>query len=292
MTELILHPTTKIEIDQFVQRPSHAALIVGSEGMGKMAIARQLAQHTLGLSDTASLDRYPHFRIIYPSGQSISIEEIRELLGFTKLKINNQQFGINRVIVIDDAQLMTDEAQNSLLKILEEPPEGTLFLLNTSNIHGLLPTIRSRTQQLQLMQPNREDVERYFENNGFPTEKIRNAYLMSGGLPGLLYALLTDQDRHPLLQAVSQARSILGATTFERLTMVESLAKQRVEGGRVLFILQQMARTAMAQAAVKRSSSQSIIQWHRVLSAAYDAQTALQKNAQPKLLFTNLMLHL
>ena len=290
MTKLVLHPTTKLELEQFIRRPSHAALLIGSEGMGKMAIARQLALDTLKLRDDAALDLYPHFRIIVPDGQSISIETIRELLSFTKLKINEQQSGVKRLIVIDEAQAMTTEAQNALLKLLEEPPEGTLFLLNVSNQHGLLPTIRSRAQQLQIKQPNRQDLEEHFTAQGFSTQQVNGAYLMSGGLPGLLHALLTDGEEHPLLRAVDQARTLLRTSTFERLTMVDTYTKQRAESARMLFVLQQMARAAISQSAEKNASARSVKQWHRVLTAAYDAQSALLENTQAKLVFTNLML--
>jgi hypothetical protein len=292
MPDLILHPTTKLELDQFMSRPSHAAILVGNEGMGKMAIARLLTLHSLALEDDEALAKYPYFRLIAPNGQSISIETIRELLNYTKLKISNQQEGFKRVIIIDDAQTMTTEAQNALLKLLEEPPEGTLFLLNTSNLHGLLPTIRSRAQQLQIKQPNRPDLEQYFATQGFSADQVRSAYLMSGGLPGLLHALLNEHEEHPLMQAVDQARSILRASTFERVAMVDTLAKQKVECMRVLFVLQQMAHAAITQAAEKNAQSQTVKQWHRILTAAYDAQSALLVNTQSKLVLTNMMLQI
>lgn len=292
MANLIFHPTTKLELDQFISRPSHSAILIGSEGMGKMTIARMLAATTLALADESELESYPYFRLIAPTGQNISIEAIRELLGYTKLKITNQQASIKRVIIIDDAQAMTIEAQNALLKLLEEPPEGTLFILTTSNLHGLLPTIRSRAQQLHIKQPNRQEVEQYFATRGFSAEQVRSAYLMSGGLPGLLHALLHDREEHPLMQAVEQARSILRATTFDRLAMVDMLSKQKIECTRVMFVLQQMAHAAITQAAEKNAASQSMKQWHRILTAAYDAQTALLENTQAKLVLTNLMLQL
>lgn len=292
MTELILHPSTKIELDQFTRRPSHAVVIVGNEGMGKMSIARSLATTTLQLANTTELDRYPYFRLISPDGLSISIEAIRDLLSYTKLKITNQQDGIKRVIIIDEAQAMTTEAQNALLKLLEEPPEGTLFFLNTSNLHGLLPTIRSRSQQLHIKQPNRQELEQHFTTLGFSADQVHSAYLMSGGLPGLLHALLHGQDEHPLKQAVEQARSILRASTFERLAMIDNLSKQKSEYIRVLFVLQQMAHAAIAQSAEKNLAVQSVKQWHRVLTAAYEAQSAMLENTQSKLVLTNLMLQL
>ena len=292
MINLVFHAATKSDVDQFMRRPSHAALIVGAEGMGKMAIAKFMAATMLKLSDEMALERYPHFRVIAPTGQSISIEAIRELLSFTKLKIAKPQDNISRIVIIDEAHTMTMEAQNALLKLLEEPPEGTLFLLNVAYVQGLLPTIRSRSQQLPIKQPNRADLEQYFTTQGNTTQQVHSAYLMSGGLPGLMQALLSDHESHPLLKAVEQARTLLRATTFERLAQVDALAKQKQDCMRLLFVLQQMAHAAITQAAEKSASTQSVAQWHKVLAAAYDAQHALQENAQAKLVLTNLMLHL
>lgn len=292
MHELVLHPTTKLELEQFTERPGHALLIIGSEGIGKTAIALQLACDILHLPDATALERYPYARIISPSGQSISIEAIRDLLHFTKLKVSDQQSAIRRVILIDEAHTMTSEAQNALLKLLEEPPEGTLFLLTITHLQDLLPTVRSRAQHLHIKQPNRQDVEQHFTTQGFSAEEVRKAHLMSGGLPGLLHALLTDQAEHPLLQSVEQARVVLRASTFERLAMVDSLAKQKLESMRLLFVLQQMAHAAIIQAAEKHAATQSVKQWHRILDAAYNAQTALLESAQAKLVLTNLMLSL
>lgn len=292
MPELVLHPTTKLELEQFARRPSHAVMLVGSEGIGKMAVVRQLATELLRLQTTEALERYPYFRTVAPDGQAISIDTVRDLLNFTKLKIAGNEQGIQRIIAIDEAHTMTSEAQNALLKLLEEPPEGTAFLLTVSNAHVLLPTIHSRTQQVTIKQPTREDLEAYFVTQGFDAPKIQSAYLMSGGLPGLMHALLHESEDHPLTKAVTQARNLLRVSTFERLAIVDSLSKQKQESMRLLFVLQQMAHVAVTQSAAKGANNQSIKQWQRILSAAYDAENGLRSAAQPKLVLTNLMLSL
>ena len=266
-------------------------MIVGSEGIGKMAVARQIAAGLLDLPHPGSLERYPHFHIVSPDGQNISIELIRQLLNLTKLKIVSDRTGILRVIIIDEAQSMTTEAQNALLKLLEEPPASTAFLLNTVNAQSLLPTIRSRAQQLTIKQPGREELEAYFATLGFDVKQVTNAFLMSGGLPGLMHALLHDTE-HPLIKAVTQTRELLKASTFERLTAVDKLAKQKAECIRLLFVLQQMAHATISQTVSKNGSVTTLKQWQRVLAASYDAQIALSESVQPKLVLTNLMLAL
>lgn len=294
LDNLVFHPSTKLELEQFARRPSHAVLLVGSEGMGKRTAAEQLACVILDLAEVETLERYPHARVIIPEDgkDTISIDAVRDLRQFTKLKIAGSQTRPQRVIIIDEAQTMTVEAQNALLKLLEEPPEGTVFLLNVTNIQELLPTVRSRAQQITIKQPTRKQLENYFATQGFDASQVRSAYLMSGGLPGLMHALLHDKDDHPLAKAANQARELLRAKTFERLAAIDGLAKQKTDCSRLLFVLQQMAHAALEQAAGKDASARTLKQWQHVLAAAYDAENAMRRNAQAKLVLTNFMLAL
>jgi hypothetical protein len=288
MPDLVLHGATQRELKQHAVHPTHALIIVGAEGSGKMAVAKQLACDILHLPDADALEQYQYARIIAPDGQSISIDPIRELLHFTKLKIAGKHAGTQRIIIVDQAHAMTIEAQNALLKLLEEPPAGTMLLLTANSTYGLLPTIRSRSQQLQVKQPERQQLFEYFTTHGFDKQKVQQAYFMSGGLPGLMHALLVEAD-HPLIAAVQQARGLLQTKMFERLAQVDALAKQKPECLRVLFVLQQMAHAALEQAASKNSDT-PLRQWQKVLTAAYSAEQSLLASAQPKLVLTNLML--
>lgn len=291
---LVFHPSTERELGQFARNPSHAVLLVGSEGMGKRTIAEQLASIILDLPGVETLERYPHARVIMPEDGKdvIPIDAVRGLQQFTKLKIAGSQTRPQRIIIVDEAQTMTVEAQNALLKLLEEPPAGTVFVLNVRNVQELLPTVRSRAQHIAIRQPTREQLESYFGAQGFDTNQVSNAYLMSGGLPGLMHALLHDKSDHPLVKAVEQARELLLAKTFERLSAVDSLTKQKTDCSRLLFVLQQMAHAALGTAAGKGASARTLQQWQHVLAATYDAEVAMKGNAQAKLVLTNLMLAL
>src|SRR5262249_7849709 len=158
---------------------------------------------------------------IEPMGNSISIDAVCELIRFTKLKIASGSSRKQRLIIIDDAGTMTVEAQNALLKLLEEPPEDMVFLLNVAILASLLPTVRSRSLAISIKQPARADLEKYFAAKGFGPKQMQSAYLMSGGLPGLMDALLKDDANHPLMQAASQARELLRAKTFGRLCAID-----------------------------------------------------------------------
>ncbi len=83
--------------------------------------------------------------IVEPSGNSIKIEKIHQVNSLLSL---TPSFGGHRFVIIDDAQAMNPNAMNALLKILEEPPDKTVFILISPNINGLLPTIASRCSLL------------------------------------------------------------------------------------------------------------------------------------------------
>jgi DNA polymerase-3 subunit delta' len=83
--------------------------------------------------------------VVEPQGPQIKIEQARAIIE----KLSFKSMSVNRVIVIDEAQTLNPQAANSLLKILEEPPENTFFFLIAPTQAALLATIRSRSRILQ-----------------------------------------------------------------------------------------------------------------------------------------------
>lgn len=101
--------------------------------------------------------RNPYHRIKIPKANNIKISSIRDIKKFVSLSFSDIKF---RIILISDAHLMTEEAQNALLKNLEEPPEGVIFILTTS-LPGLLrETIRSRCWSLHFQPLGNEDISK------------------------------------------------------------------------------------------------------------------------------------
>lgn len=288
MNEMVVHPTTKQSIERFVASGFHAGLITGPAGSGKGTIVRQLSAELLGLHG-AALDDYPYIRIIRPlEGKSIPIESIRELQRFISLKIpGSEVHKISRIIIIEDAHLLTTEAQNALLKTLEEPPESTLLVLTATSIDALLPTIQSRVQTIHVITPAADDVRAYFSTK-YEAAAVDRAILISGGLPGLTHALLSGSEDHPLHQATEQARALLQASAYERVAMVDSLSKQKQLCMDILFILGQMSRMALIRS--QTANLKASERWLSILRASYDASEQLRQNAQAKLVLTDLML--
>lgn len=282
MTDIILHKRTRAALQQALQSPSHALLLVGARGMGKATLAHSIATQIVG----QDLENYPYFRHVLPDKpDSIGIEQIRGLQSFLALKVPGTKT-VDRIILIEDAHLLTTESQNALLKTLEEPPAGTMLILTAAHEQALLPTIRSRTQSLPLLRPSKQQLTDYFTAQGYSAEATARALQLSGNLPGLTAALLQNDTSHPLYEATTLARSLLQKTRFERLAEVDILSKQKQLCLDMLYVLQQMARTALlqgpAQAAEKR--------WTNILQQGYQAETELLASGQPKLVLTNLML--
>ena len=131
---------------------SHSYLFIGIEGIGKKLIATEFAKAILCLNDKKycnncksciefDSDNNPDFLYIEPDGNSIKIDQIREM----QKKLQEKPIiSKNKVYIINNADKMTTEAQNSLLKTLEEPPEFVTIILIGSNENMFLTTIKSR----------------------------------------------------------------------------------------------------------------------------------------------------
>lgn len=283
--KLLTHPLTEQRLRNFRATPSHAVLLVGPRGSGKFSLAQDLAERLLSL-DSGRLPHYPYQQVISADDkQTIGIAAIRELEHFLSLRVPGRA-AHNRVVIIEDSHLMTIEAQNALLKLLEEPPAGTVFILTAGHSQALLPTIRSRVHSIDIVTPGTEETATYFSQGGFDTAQVRKVQVMSGGLPGLMSSLLAHSD-HPLLAATEKARQLLSQTAYERQLAIDELSKNRPLLLDTLSILQHMAHLSLQTA-----TGPPALRWQKVLEASYRASEALADSAQPKLVLLDLLLSL
>ena len=141
-------------------RVSSAYLLAGPEGIGKRRLALEMAKalnclaEALRPCDTCPVcgqinrQTHPDVHVVGPSGASnqIKIEDIRHLIGRLVLRPYSARV---QVAILDGVERLTEEAANSLLKVLEEPSVSTRFLLTTSQLSHCLPTIVSRCQVIR-----------------------------------------------------------------------------------------------------------------------------------------------
>jgi replication-associated recombination protein RarA len=283
---MLVQAHTRQQLDRLLGRPTHGILLCGPDGSGKTFIARQLASSLLG-TEPEKLDSHPYFKLIAPANTSLSIDQIREAQKFLQLKTPGRN-GIRRVIVIKHAHLMTTEAQNALLKSLEEPPADTVLILTAPATKQLKDTIYSRVQQVTVLPVTKDQARDYFKDS-FGSDQLDKAFMMSGGLIGLLHALLRNED-HSLVNEIKRAKEILAAPAYSRLIRVDELAKQKESLPSFLQACKLICTTALEQAAQKGTAQTK--RWHHSLDAVYQAEAALPRNPNTKLLLTDLFLNL
>lgn len=288
MSKLLLHPKTEDSLNKMVSSSSHAVLIVGADGSGKRTTAREIIRQKLGLTTIDNLNNYPYFLDI-EEDNTISIDSIRQLQRFLQLKTTGTKT-IRRGVIISNAQMMPNEAQNALLKSLEEPPEDTIIVLTANSTVNLRPTIYSRVQQMQVLPVDLKEAEEHFVSAGINQADIQRAHAISGGHIGLLSALLNDKE-HALLDQIRVAKEILAGTAFERLILVDSLAKDKKSIPLFFHGFRLVCSAALSQAAVKNNNA-LIKKWVKCLDAVYRVESALISNPNSKLLLTDFMLNL
>jgi DNA polymerase III subunit delta' len=287
-TDILLHPQTAKNLSDFLGRPSHALMIVGPTGSGKSTLAARLACELIKTPQTG-LDDCPNvIKVSRPKDkQEISIDKIREVIRALRLKVLRDQ---QRLILIEDAQALSHEAQNALLKVLEEPSQRTIFILTAVSKDSVLPTIVSRTQQLIIHPASLPQAVKHYQDK-FSTKDIESAWMLSQGYPGLLNALLNDEQEHPLKVAVEQAKQIVAQSTYERLLTFEKIGNDKTQLGLVLDALSRVLSALHRRAVDKDNAAQakSIAASRRLVN---DALQALQTNTSTKLITLNLALRL
>lgn len=216
---LVLHPTSELLLTPFLHDLPHALLLHGSEGVGLGAVAQILGGESLN----ALLKPTNPKGDADPSG-TISVEAVRQLYEQTRTKHTG-----SRIIVIDDADHMSLGAQSAFLKLLEEPNEGTHFILTSHRPDKLLPTIRSRVQALQILPISAEQTLHFIASLGV-NDQVRRIQLryIAEGLPAELYRLVHDDAVfESKAKVVGDARDFLQGDSYKKALIVQKYKGDR-----------------------------------------------------------------
>tara|TARA_S200000501_G_C20859784_1_gene759217 strand:- start:1612 stop:2520 length:909 start_codon:yes stop_codon:yes gene_type:complete len=148
-------------------------IITGNKSIGKKDLAKEISKYYLGSSSDYDIENNVNYKIIKSEDGSkiIKVDQIRELLEKIYLKSDK------RIVFIQDAEKLNVNSSNSLLKIIEEPPLGTKFIIATAKISSIIPTIRSRSTVLKCNNPSNDDINSYF--NYLDEIDIDNYYVLS-----------------------------------------------------------------------------------------------------------------
>ncbi len=289
--DFAVHPDTEQALKEYVAQPTQAMLLAGPSGLGKTLIANQCASALLELDPSKVLSS-PHVRIISPQDGAIKISAIRELYNFYALKVVSQaKHAVERIVIIEDIDTMTREAQNAFLKLLEEPPENTVCIMTTSRLGGILPTIRSRAQTIRVQQPENGQIVRMLEPKGYGSADIELAMRKSEGNISKAVALLEGNETDETTDYLALAKEILRDDAYTRLLKVEALSKDKTYSIDLIDALSTIA-SAGIQSAAKKSDEEAVERWARVLKHVLTAQEAVAKNGNLKLILSELFLTL
>jgi DNA polymerase-3 subunit delta' len=210
----------------------HALIFKGKEGIGKYDFAITFAKSYLcqnALSNHLPCeacssckwfpDSHPDFKHIAPiesdddesskrktvRKKNIAIHQIRELSEYLELSAHQEKG--RRIVLIEPADSLNQAASNALLKILEEPPENTLFILVTSQTQKLIATIRSRCQLLELRGPSFDEAKLFLDRQEIVHEESLLSF--TGGSPfNAIKELENQSERDVITQILSQGHKI------------------------------------------------------------------------------------
>ncbi len=259
MNMIELHPEFWAGLLARRARLPHALLLSGQRGIGKFALARQFAESLLCEQPGAAQEacghcaacgwlrqgNHPDFRLLQPEAlageaagsepdasgskkkpsQQITIDQIRDLDEF--LHVGTHRQGA-RIVLIHPAEAMNRATANAILKSLEEPIPGTLFLLVSSEPERLLPTIRSRCQAMPVPLPSAARAQDWLRQAG--VSDAANCLALAGGSP-LLAVELGSQEERALLDALTGflaqgggLDALAAATALERIIKADRRA--------------------------------------------------------------------
>lgn len=229
---------------------SHAYMFEGPSGVGKNTMARELAATLLEMEN---LFNSPDYIEITPDGNSIKIAQIRKLQSDILVK----PYKSYKIYVIDEAQKMTVEAQNALLKTLEEPPKYAIIILITNNKESLLETIKSRCEIIKFTPIPLVEVADYLTQTGVDKNRASLLANFSRGSMQKAIELSESEDFHIMRDEVQKyVETFLTGSMLDIMDIQSSIEKYKDNITNVLDLLVNYFRDIMM---VKENVDSSMI---------------------------------
>lgn len=265
------------------QRMHHAWMLAGRQGLGKMQFAAAAARELLGGTSSSIAPGQPHPDILvlqrppkdekeekkrdegkpFETRRNIAVSQIRAM---QQRLTTRPTMGDKRVVIIDPADDLERSASNALLKSLEEPPQGTFFILVAHRPARLLPTIRSRCRMLRFPALDDRQVTQFLHAQAPEADSstIAAAVTAASGSPGAALAFVKRD-----LGAIFDLMGALireGDADFSRRGKLAELIGQRPDRDRVQAVLD-LARAVLSSAiaSAPRTQYPAIIEAHSEL---------------------------
>ncbi|HBE9437803.1 DNA polymerase III subunit delta' [Clostridioides difficile] len=210
---------------------NNAYMFEGMDGIGKKKFADELSKLLL---DYENLENSPDYVLIKPDGNSIKIAQIRNLQSDIVIRPHRDY----KIYIINNAEKMTLEAQNALLKTLEEPPNYAIIILVTNNKESLLETIKSRCDIIKFSPIPIEDLKSYLIDTGIEEERAQLLAIFSRGSIENALNLSQSSEFSVMREDVQQYIQImLDKNIIEILNIPNNMEKYR---GKIITLLDMM----------------------------------------------------
>lgn len=286
-SQIIGHKTILTRLSILLERDvvPHALLFHGPKHLGKGSVAEALAK---ALLETDAISAHPNMRVITRARDAktgklkkkIGIEVIRELR--THLQMTGF-LGKRKVVIIDEAERMSEEAANGLLKTLEEPSEGSVIILIVHNLTHILPTVRSRSALFPFVRVGDSELEDALRRTHVAEAEVQRFSRFSAGRPGIAVSLGQDPDMlHWYRDQESRWDALRRGTLHARFASLASLAPARADREETVRTITDA--TAFWETLLRRELRRGSRDAARLLEELAQLREGLDINIQPRLL--------
>jgi len=267
-------------------RGSHAYVIEGIQGIGKMSFALASSCVHFCLSEEKPCFKcagcrkvmegiHPDVHIISPEKNILRVDQVRDVLSTV---YETPYEGKSKIYIFEKFHLANEQAQNALLKTLEEPPKAVTFFLLAENALALLPTVRSRCKKLRLTEFSKEEIALQLEKMFPQNDRIKYALENCSGNMGTAVKLIEDEDFIDLSQIADEIIKSLEKPSHTRLSMIFEKEKDR------LIPLLEILESKFFDIFRSSQSEGDMLK----IKAVEDALTAKKKNVNTGLICDNL----
>lgn len=277
----------------------HAYIFAGPEGIGKSALASAFAQ---GVLCKAKTDRpcgvcdacrrfltgvHPDYKVIESKKSSIGIDAVREVIEDINI---NPYMSDYKVYIIKNGENMTVQAQNALLKTLEDPPGYAVIIILASNIEKLLPTVVSRCLVYELKPVSTGKIEDFLlkKYNNISHEQAHEAAMLSEGIIGKALDVFNDDSLKSLSQGAIDVLLGLMAKGWDAFLDCEAFLFEHKDDADV--VLDRWLDYAEEMACKKGLSQIEVFEWLDIAEKIIAAKQILKRNANYQLSMDILLL--
>ncbi len=281
------------------KRITHAVLLAGPRGVGKKTFARLLAAAVLCGKDTPCFDcasckkvlegKHPDVIEIteYIKPRSFSVDEVRRIRREAYISPNESE---KRIFILANAESMGVEAQNALLKIIEEPPPHAVFILTVQDTGALLPTVLSRVVTVPINPVDDDVVEEFVKEKTNDQKLINIACALSQGSVGRAVEIVeNDSLKKAADTAIEVVKSAVRGDRYETLKLLSAVASSS-EIFDILDFMVAILENAMTQKTdvISQQINCSSKRTMKMLEAVINAKRSMTFNVNKSLLMTHL----